>query len=266
MADLPPPPPPAPPSGGGSGDSSKGNVLNWIGQTDSFNKRDFFDITLQTLRFGAPVDVTIASNAITVTSSNHNITATGTLNTINAWDSAGMMVLLTADAAVTIAHAADNILCWGDQNITVDAGDMAILFRPDPTSGNYVAMGDTFSSSSHTQSHTITNTADHTSGATSGQILQADANGLPVDASNTNAELASVVSSEHSAAHGSAQRDGYPAALARTHGAPPDLCEKAPPYRADPAPTRWAFPRGAPGTMFPPLKQLQWEQVWHQTK
>ena len=135
-----------------------GQIVEWLG----FSKARAFDFTAETLRFGAPVDVTIASNAITITSSNHNITASGTLNTINAWDSSGMMVLLTADAAVTIAHGSDNILCWGDQNISLDVGDLAILFRPDPTSTNYVAIGDTFSSTSHVRSHTITNTSDHT--------------------------------------------------------------------------------------------------------
>jgi len=50
----------------------------------------------------------------------------------------------------------------------------------------------------HTQQHAITTTADHTSTATPGQVLKADANGLPVDASNTDTDVASAVSLKHS--------------------------------------------------------------------
>lgn len=46
----------------------------------------------------------------------------------------------------------------------------------------------------HERQHTITSTGDHTSEATEGQILQADVNGLPVDASNTDTEVADAVS------------------------------------------------------------------------
>jgi len=49
--------------------------------------------------------------------------------------------------------------------------------------------------------HAITATTDHTSTATSGQILKADANGLPIDASNTDTEVASAVSLKHAEAH-----------------------------------------------------------------
>ena len=49
----------------------------------------------------------------------------------------------------------------------------------------------------HTRQHAITATADHTSTATSGKMLKADANGLPVDASNTDTEVASAVSLKH---------------------------------------------------------------------
>ncbi len=49
----------------------------------------------------------------------------------------------------------------------------------------------------HTRQHSITATADHTSTATSGKLLKADANGLPVDATNTDAEAASAVSLKH---------------------------------------------------------------------
>jgi hypothetical protein len=46
---------------------------------------------------------------------------------------------------------------------------------------------------SHARQHSITSTPDHTSTATNGKILQANANGLPVDATNTDAEVAYAV-------------------------------------------------------------------------
>ena len=52
-------------------------------------------------------------------------------------------------------------------------------------------------SNSHARQHSITATADHTSGATSGKMLKADANGLPIDASNTDADVANAVSLKH---------------------------------------------------------------------
>jgi len=49
----------------------------------------------------------------------------------------------------------------------------------------------------HSQQHVITSTSDHTSTATSGRMLKADANGLPVDATNTDTDVASAVSLKH---------------------------------------------------------------------
>ena len=51
----------------------------------------------------------------------------------------------------------------------------------------------------HTRSHAITGTSDHTSSATPGQILKADASGLPVDATNTDAAVAAAVTASHAA-------------------------------------------------------------------
>ncbi len=53
-------------------------------------------------------------------------------------------------------------------------------------------------SKKHSIQHSITSTSDHTSTATSGQILKADANGLPVDATNTDAQVDDAVSKAHS--------------------------------------------------------------------
>jgi hypothetical protein len=49
----------------------------------------------------------------------------------------------------------------------------------------------------HDRVHAITSTSDHTSTATAGQMLKADANGLPVDATNTDTDVADAVSKKH---------------------------------------------------------------------
>ena len=51
----------------------------------------------------------------------------------------------------------------------------------------------------HARQHSITSTSDHTSTATSGQMLQADANGLPVNATNTDAQVSAAVTASHAA-------------------------------------------------------------------
>jgi len=55
--------------------------------------------------------------------------------------------------------------------------------------------------SAHTRLHSIVSTLDHSSTATSGKVLKADANGLPVDATNTDAEVSGAVSASHTRAH-----------------------------------------------------------------
>ena len=51
----------------------------------------------------------------------------------------------------------------------------------------------------HPRQHAITSALDHTSAATPGQMLQADANGLPVDATNTDAQVSAAVTASHAA-------------------------------------------------------------------
>ncbi len=50
----------------------------------------------------------------------------------------------------------------------------------------------------HAQLHSIISTSDHSSAATSGQMLKADANGLPINATNTDAQVSAAVSASHS--------------------------------------------------------------------
>lgn len=49
----------------------------------------------------------------------------------------------------------------------------------------------------HARSHAITSTSDHTSSATSGRILKADSNGLPINATNTDTDVADAVTKKH---------------------------------------------------------------------
>jgi len=53
----------------------------------------------------------------------------------------------------------------------------------------------------HNRQHSITSASDHTSAATSGQMLKADANGLPVNASNTDAQVSAAVTASHARQH-----------------------------------------------------------------
>lgn len=53
----------------------------------------------------------------------------------------------------------------------------------------------------HARQHDIIDPLDHTSGATPAQILQADPNGLPIDATNTDAELVAAVAAGHARLH-----------------------------------------------------------------
>lgn len=50
----------------------------------------------------------------------------------------------------------------------------------------------------HDRKHAITSTDDHSSTATAGKMLKADANGLPVEATNTDADVADAVTKKHS--------------------------------------------------------------------
>jgi hypothetical protein len=56
---------------------------------------------------------------------------------------------------------------------------------------------DTALGQAHGRQHAITSALDHTSTATAGQVLKADANGLPVDGTNTDAEVSAAVTASH---------------------------------------------------------------------
>jgi hypothetical protein len=53
----------------------------------------------------------------------------------------------------------------------------------------------------HARLHSITSASDHSSTATPGKMLKADANGLPIDASNTDVQVAAAVALAHARQH-----------------------------------------------------------------
>lgn len=53
----------------------------------------------------------------------------------------------------------------------------------------------------HAKSHGIASSTDHTSAITSGKMIKADANGLPAEATNTDAEVAAACSANHPRLH-----------------------------------------------------------------
>jgi len=67
----------------------------------------------------------------------------------------------------------------------------------DGTTGKLIKDAGVAAGDIHARQHAITATADHTSTATPGQVLKADANGLPVDATNTDAEVSDAVTKKH---------------------------------------------------------------------
>jgi hypothetical protein len=95
--------------------------------------------------------------------------------------------------------ALSNDKIWvGD--ITNVAQEQTVGGEATMTAGGSVTIAASHSGSAHhTRSHSIIGTSDHTSSATDGKMLKADVNGLPVEASNTNTEVASAFSLKHAA-------------------------------------------------------------------
>ena len=67
----------------------------------------------------------------------------------------------------------------------------------DGTSGKLIKDSGKATIDIHNKQHSIISTDDHTSTATPGKVLKADANGLPVDATNTDTDVADAVTKKH---------------------------------------------------------------------
>jgi len=79
----------------------------------------------------------------------------------------------------------------------------------------------------HDRLHAITSTSDHSSSATSGTILKADANGLPVNATNTDADVADAVTKKHTNTLDHARQHGIATTADHTSAITADKMVKA---------------------------------------
>jgi len=118
---------------------------------------------------------------------------------------AQVRILLNWAADIAAAIAAHAGLTTGVHGVgagtIAEVADIAV-------DANLSAAAQAAIAAAHARQHAITQPLDHTSGATPAKILQADANGLPVDATNTDAEVAAAV-----AAAGLAHAQGTDTAL-----------------------------------------------------
>ena len=69
----------------------------------------------------------------------------------------------------------------------------------------------------HARQHAVTSTSDHTSSATSGKVLKANADGLPVDATNTDTDVADAVTKKHG--QNDSNSSSEPSGAVSTHAA-----------------------------------------------
>lgn len=164
-----------PPSGGGRGGGGGGgggegggggggvaDVLSSLFRQLNFNPTPIKHAILETLVFQeSQIPITIDTNgAIFATQSAQIVAAnsgtTDNLDTITWFDGTPLFLMLTADTGdtITIRHDIDNIVCWGGSDITLtDEGIALLRYLQGPQ--KWVAMGDSFSSSSHAQSHAL---------------------------------------------------------------------------------------------------------------
>jgi len=77
---------------------------------------------------------------------------------------------------------------------TISSGTIEQYWRGDKT-------WQTLPVSSHDRQHAITSTSDHTSTVQQGYLLKADANGLPIQATNTDGQVSGAVTAAHSHAN-----------------------------------------------------------------
>ncbi len=96
----------------------------------------------------------------------------------------------------------DEILMVGNHDIEMNSrwitGMSDPLLDQDAATKKYVDDVAAGLPGGHDRLHAITDALDHSSTATSGKMLKADANGLPVDATNTDTDVADAVTKKHS--------------------------------------------------------------------
>jgi len=162
---------------------------------------------LKSIDFTDFSEVTIASGAITVTQTCHTVDTEGNaasddLDTINGGTN-GMPIYLrpaSDSRTVVIKHNTGNIWISGTADVTLDDIRDLIALIYDGTKWSDVG-GAGVLASAHARQHAVTSTSDHTSTATPGKVLKADANGLPVDATNTDTQVSGAVTASHTRSH-----------------------------------------------------------------
>ncbi|MHC1591769.1 MAG: autotransporter outer membrane beta-barrel domain-containing protein [Candidatus Helarchaeales archaeon] len=102
-------------------------------------------------------------------------------------------------------------------SVSLDAANKEIDIDVNEGNISHNNLGGIGENDHHSRQHSITSTSDHTSGATPGQILKADANGLPVDATNTDAEVSDAVAKKHDQVHDITGADHTAAGLTAGH-------------------------------------------------
>lgn len=90
----------------------------------------------------------------------------------------------------TLSSQTDLNNALGGKEPTINAGETGQYWRGDKT-------WQTLPVASHDRQHAITSTSDHTSAATQGYLLKADANGLPIEATNTDGQVSGAVTAAH---------------------------------------------------------------------
>jgi hypothetical protein len=106
-----------------------------------------FAALFSSLSLGTPTELTIASGAVTATSSRHYIDTEGDaagddLETINGGSESKILVISPANASrvVVLKHGVDNILCVGDADITLSGVHSFAICIYDDSAGAWFAL------------------------------------------------------------------------------------------------------------------------------
>jgi len=126
---------------------------------------------------------------------NVTVTTPSTI-TATATDPNTVAVAVSAASTVTVTASVGNV---GDMTKAVYDTDNNGIVDNSSALGGVPAGFYALQTDLHARQHAITSTSDHTSTATSGQMLKADANGLPVNATNTDAQVSAAVTASHAA-------------------------------------------------------------------
>lgn len=154
-------------------------------QTNNASWVDLTDGGTTTLHSHAGSSGTVTSIATTAPITGGTITGSGTIGISAATTAAAGSMSASDKSKLDGIEAGAEVNNISDVNAT------------DLTDGGATSLHS--HANDHARQHSITSASDHTSTATSGQILMADANGLPVNATNTDAQVSAAVTASHAA-------------------------------------------------------------------